>query len=204
MSPAMRACALLLLSCAAAGAAAQQQIDPPVLKPFADNHDWLLVDDVVYRPGNADTAITVPRGFVTDFASIPQLLWSAELSPNGRYSKAAIVHDYLYWSQLCSREQADNLLDIAMQESDVGYFQRSTIYWGVRMGGDAAWQANATQRAQGLPRVVPAGAFGFGPNVVWKDYRGTLPVVPMVNIAAATPPAYCALGDTRDVPGRPR
>ena len=203
MNRATRAFALAVL-CAAAGAVAQQPIDAPVLKPFADNHDWLLVNDVVYRPGNADASITVPRGFVTDFASIPQAFWSADLSPNGRYSKAAIVHDYLYWAQPCSREQADNLLDIAMQESNVGYFQRTTIYWGVRAGGDGAWQANATQRAQGLPRIVPAESFAFGPNVVWADYRRTLPVVPMVDLAAATPPAYCALGDTRDVPGRPR
>lgn len=204
MNRATRPLALLFAGCVGAAVFAQQPIDAPVLKPFADNHDWLLVNDVVYRPGDAAVAITVPRGFVTDFASIPRAFWAADLSPNGRYSKAAIVHDYLYWTQACSREQADNLLDIAMQESNVGYLQRNTIYWGVRAGGDGAWQANATQRAQGLPRIVPAESFSFGPNVVWADYRRALPVVPMVDLAAATAPAYCALGDTRDVPGRPR
>src|ERR1700709_1690961 len=94
----------------AVSAVAQQPIDAPLLKPFADNHDWVLFADVRYRIGQSDTVIRVPRGFVTDFASIPQGFWSLNLSPNGRYSKAAIVHDFLYWTQACSRDQADNLL----------------------------------------------------------------------------------------------
>jgi hypothetical protein len=90
-----------------------------------------------------------------------------------------------------------------MQESNVGYFQRNTIYWKMRAGGDGAWQAIATQRAQGLARIVPAESFAFNPNVV-ADYRRTLPRRADGRPAAATAPAYCALGDTRDVPGRPR
>ena len=72
----------------------------------------------------------MPKGFVTDFASIPQAFWSFGLSAHGRNSKAAIVHDYLYWTQGCSREQADNLLMIAMKESSVDTGQRIAIYDG--------------------------------------------------------------------------
>jgi hypothetical protein len=82
--------------------AAQQPIAPPVLQPFADNKQWMLVRDVNYRVGQSSQTIVVSGGFVTDFASIPTVFTSFGLGPNGRYSKAAIVHDYLYWSQGCT------------------------------------------------------------------------------------------------------
>lgn len=179
---------------------AQQPIPAPLLKPFADNRDWVLAQDVVYQVGNTSVRIVVPAGFVTDFASIPQAFWSFGLSPNGTYSKAAIIHDYLYWTQLCTRRQADNILLIAMKESGVGAATRDLIYRGVRQGGLAAWRANATERSQGLPKVVPAAALEFGPLVLWKDYRarlqsdGAQDPVP----AAGT---YCAVGNSTDVPG---
>src|SRR4051812_12945885 len=145
----------------ASAVAAQQPIEAPLLKPFADNHDWVLFADVRYRIGQSNTVITVPRGFVTDFASIPQGFWSLNLSPNGRYSKAAIVHDFLYWTQACTREQADNLLVIAMKESNVDTATRLAVYEGVRLGGDGAWKKNADERVQGLPRIIAEGSLDF-------------------------------------------
>jgi hypothetical protein len=53
------------------------------------------MEKVVYQIGQTSTVIVAPRGFVTDFASIPEAFWSFGLSAHGRYSKAAIVHDYL-------------------------------------------------------------------------------------------------------------
>jgi hypothetical protein len=45
------------------------------------------------------TTITVPAGFVTDFASVPKLFWNL-LPPTGRYGKAAVVHDVLQQDRL--------------------------------------------------------------------------------------------------------
>jgi len=58
-------------------------------------------------------AVSVPNGFVTDFASIPRIFWSA-LRPDGEHAYAAVVHDYLYWTQIRSREEADHILKMAM------------------------------------------------------------------------------------------
>ena len=137
-------------------------IEAPLLKPFADNQDWVLFRDLDYHVGESAIIISVPRGFVTDFASIPQAFWSFGLSPNGRYSKAAIVHDYLYWAQGCSRKQADNILLIAMKESDVQSSTRAEIYNGVRLGGEHAWQSNSIEKAKSLPRIVPYGFLSSG------------------------------------------
>jgi len=173
MSPAMRACALLLLSCAAAGAAAQQPIDPPVLKPFADNHDWLLVDDVVYRPGNADTAITVPRGFVTDFASIPPALQSL-IQQNGPNLLPAVVHDYLYWTGICNRRQSDQLFKLAMIENRVTAVQQTAIYNAVRAAGSFAWDGNRQEQRRGLVRIIPEDRINVPHLTDWRDYQTQL------------------------------
>ena len=196
--------AVIALVFAGAWARAQQPIDAPVLKPFADNQQWLLVEDVRYRIGESSIAITVPAGFVTDFASIPQAFWSWGLSPNGRYSKAAIIHDYLYWTQRCTRAQADNILVIAMKESSVEATTRAAIYDGVRLGGQAAWDRNAVERADGLPRILPRDAFAFGPNVLFEEYRRTLRDGGASEPALSTDARYCAVGDSTDVPGPDR
>ena len=72
----------------------RQMIQAPNLKPFADSKDFMLVRDMVYILGETDISITVPKEFVTDFASVPKGLWSFGLSPHGKFSKAAIIHDY--------------------------------------------------------------------------------------------------------------
>ncbi len=194
---------LLLLAAFSGSGAAQQSIDAPTLKPFADGVQWMLVDAVEYRVGDTAVKIVVPGGFVTDFASIPQWLWSTGLAPNGRYSKAAIVHDFLYWSQGCTRAQSDNLLMIAMKESDVGWTTRNWVFNGVRIGGNAAWDRNQQEVAQRLPRVIPAGLRQFGPNVDWVGYRETLRLGGTLDPVFPASPPYCALGDTTDVPGAP-
>ena len=193
---------ILAIACGTSPTAqSQQPIEAPILKPFADNREWVLMRDLNYRIGDSALVITVPKGFVTDFASIPEVFWSADLSPNGRYSKAAIVHDYLYWTQGCTREQADNILDIAMKESNVSFVTRSGVYGGVRLGGGSAWQKNTAERAQALPRVIPDASLEFGPLVLWEDYRRTLADAGVHDAPAPANPAYCQAGNTTDVPG---
>lgn len=43
--------------------------------------------------------IRVPKGFITDFASVPRILHSV-LPKTGKYGKAAVLHDYLYRTAL--------------------------------------------------------------------------------------------------------
>lgn len=176
-----------------------QPIPAPPLKPFADNRDWMLIENVLYQVGKSSITIQVPKGFVTDFASIPQVLWSFGLSPNGPYSKAAIIHDYLYWTQLCSREQADNILMIAMKESEVSAFKRGLIWAGVRLGGSGAWKDDTAERAGGFPKVIPAADMNFGPLILWKSYQLTLKAqgVKDPQPQSAT---YCSVGNSTDVP----
>ena len=175
-------------------------IPPPILKPFADNRDWMLVQDLEYTIGNTGVSIKIPKGFVTDFASIPQVLWSFGLSPHGRYSKAAIVHDYLYWAQCCTRKQADNILLIAMKESSVGPIMETEIYKGVRIGGKSSWKANKEARKKNIPRVIPDTYQDFPADVTWKEYRRLLISNSVMDPEFDSGESYCKYGDSGNVP----
>ncbi len=114
------------------------------------------------------SAVTVPQGFVTDFASIPRVFWSA-LRPDGEYAYAAVVHDYLYWTQTRSREEADNILKMVMEDFDVGAITVEAIYGAVRVGGKAAWNGNAEKRAEGEQRILTR--YPQDPRTRWEDWK---------------------------------
>lgn len=172
----------------------------PASRPSGNNRVFILVEPLRYEVGTTGVVITVPAGFVTDYASIPRRLWSV-YSPHDQYSRAAIVHDYLYWSQLCSRKQADNLFMIAMKESNVPFGTREAVYRVVKSIGGFSWSTNAEERKKKLPKVVPLDRADFAPNESWEDYRPRL-FEEGVRDPDFTDKAYCALGNSTDVPSK--
>jgi Protein of unknown function (DUF1353) len=192
---------LIALLCAATMAWSQQIPPSPLVRAFGDNKFWIVVEEMVYVIGSTNERIVVPKGFVTDFASIPQALWAMGLSPHGQYSRAAVIHDYLYWSQGCSRGQADRLLVIAMKESSVSGFDEFLVYRGVDMGGAGPWNANALELRGGLPRIVPENYLRpADPNTNWSAYREFLVKQGVKDPPFEQEPKYCAFGNTTVVP----
>ena len=194
-------CAAVVLVCASIVAECQQVPPSPAVRAFGDNKFWVTVEDMPYVIGSTQDRIVVPQGFVTDFASIPQPLWSLGFSPYGQYSRAAIVHDYLYWTQGCARDQADRLLVIAMKESKVGNLDEFAIYHAVSKFGGGPWNANAADRKAGLPRVVPKDSLRpDDPNMTWPVYREILVKQGAKDPSFEQSPAYCVYGNFTTVP----
>jgi hypothetical protein len=75
--------------------------------------------------------VSVPRGFVTDFASVPRLFWPI-FPPSGKWNRAAVVHDYLCTTKTCSRFMADAVFREAMRELGVPRWRRVLMYYAVR------------------------------------------------------------------------
>jgi hypothetical protein len=121
------------------------------VSPFADGDHWFLTKDLRYEILNTGIIVTVPRGFVTDFASIPRPFWSL-LRPWGKYGPPAVIHDFLYWDQQCTREQADRIMMLAMQESDVGWLRTKLVHMTLRAAGAFAWKSNRKARERGTLR----------------------------------------------------
>jgi hypothetical protein len=181
----------VVLAILGTGLSAQQPIRPVPLTPFADGENSVLMADLRYQVGTTNFTIVVPLGFVTDFASTPRALW-AVLPPFGTYQLAAVVHDFLYWDQGCSREQADALLRVAMFESKVEARKRDIIWQAVRRFGQTAWDQNAVDKAAGSPRIIPVADLDIPPLATWSEYRTQLIAKGVrPEPAPMQPPTYC-------------
>lgn len=110
----------------------------PLYVEILDNRKFVVLEDfsVVTKDGEV---ITVPEGFTTDAASIPRLFWSF-LPPLGRYTKAAVVHDYLYRTHLKTKEDADKIFLWLMEDLGVEKVRRTVMYYAVKLFGKKAYE----------------------------------------------------------------
>jgi hypothetical protein len=116
---------------------------------------WAIEKGLGYRTSvGGDESIEVVPGFVTDLASIPRFAWGL-LPPDGPWVKAAIVHDFLYFTsgtgawkhhpaaitraKPYERREADDILNEAMKDRGVDGLRRFIIWAAVRIGGGNGW-----------------------------------------------------------------
>lgn len=97
-----------------------------------------LVEDMIFRSSVAECTICVPAGFLSNGATIPRFLWW--LIPRwGKYSQAAILHDYLYINKLFNIEVCDDILFEALVDLGVVEWKRVLMYYSVRLFGWLYW-----------------------------------------------------------------
>jgi hypothetical protein len=107
----------------------------PDVRVLSDDN-FVLLDDFIVK--YYDHYITVPKGFDTDFASVPRVPIFYALF-GGKAKKSAVLHDYLYVTKPFSREECDKAFLCAMETEGLGWFTRHAMYRGVRLGGGAYW-----------------------------------------------------------------
>lgn len=119
---------------------------PLIVEAQDDGCTWKLIQPFEYEIGvlGSGAKILVPAGFVTDFASVPQIFWNI-LPPWGQYGKAAVLHDFLYKTQPVTRALCDSIFLEAMYSLSVPYWKRIAIYLGVRLGGMKAWEGHSEE-----------------------------------------------------------
>lgn len=138
------------------GRGAAAALSLATLVPFSDwDYYYVKGGPIFWRPnpGQEFQPVEVPEGFVTDLTSIPQAFWQV-MRPEGRYAYAAVVHDYLYWSRLRTKSEADRILRHAMEDSNVSAFQRWLIFQGVDKFGEESWDKNQRLKTQGERRML--------------------------------------------------
>jgi len=110
---------------------------------------WKIERDITYHVGSKDSTdvIIVPKGFITDFASVP---WPANmLIPlSGKHNMAACVHDFLYCVQTRSRLESDKIFLEALTALEVNWFKRQIMYRAVRIGGGRPWDIHTKKMAE--------------------------------------------------------
>ena len=131
---------------------------------------WVLLDWFGYMTANG-VKIWIPPGYVTDMASIPQILRSL-LPQNGPYRAAAVIHDWLFDTQ----DQHDftfwevnEIMNEAMATSGRRYYIPKTPSWqrvpikvGIDVGSGISWRNNLSHRFRddGLLNPEPGGPRG--------------------------------------------
>lgn len=97
----------------------------------------ILLEDIKYTFNGKEHII--PKGFRSDGASIPKFFWRLIGHPfSMAYLREAIFHDYLYATQIYSKEEADMMLytDTAIY---LAKRKRKLMYAGLKMFGWIAW-----------------------------------------------------------------
>lgn len=90
--------------------------------------------------------ITVPKGFETDFASIPRAAWQLLDPEDPIIAWPSVIHDYLYSCHgtlpdgfTYNRRQADGVLREGMEVCGAGSVIRNTVYQAVQKFGADHW-----------------------------------------------------------------
>lgn len=129
-----------------------------------DEARWTLLEPLTYQ--GRQESFTVPAGFITDLASVPRIFtW---LIPNyGKYTKAAVLHDYLCATKVINRSDADGLFRRTMRELGVPFLQRWVMWAAVRTKPFLE-AAGFVETIQWLLVGIPALVFVIIPAlVVW-------------------------------------
>jgi len=106
--------------------------------------EWEIYENFSYEDRKLDLVIEIPKGAKTDFASIPRIFWPI-LPPVGRYSKAAVVHDYCYRHGLFTRKISDLIFLHAMEELKVPKWKRIIMYRAVGLFGRSSYKGETTE-----------------------------------------------------------
>ncbi|EMW9885841.1 DUF1353 domain-containing protein [Salmonella enterica] len=112
----------------------------PVILEMLGHYNWRVHEPFAfYLSDDNSDVISVPAGFVTDLATIPRIFWTL-LPPDGKYAKAAIIHDYLYDNALRTKQEADLIFLDGMVVLGVPKWKRVIMYWAVRWFGRGMYE----------------------------------------------------------------
>lgn len=125
---------------------------PTVTQLTANPPIFMLAYPLTFAANDKQESFSVPAGFVTDLASIPRWLWWWQAPHEGTMAPA-IVHDFLYWEQPCTKDEADAVMYIAMRQTGMTEFSANRVYDGIRTKfAQDAWDKNQVAHAKGEPR----------------------------------------------------
>jgi hypothetical protein len=102
---------------------------------------------ISYKLDGSSRQVTVPKGMLTDLASVPRPAWSF-INWVGPHLEVSIVHDFLYiaWQDVPGhsarkedRKFADELMLLGMKKANMSWIKRNAIYSAVRIGGNGAY-----------------------------------------------------------------
>lgn len=117
-----------------------QILTPLVVSPVADGIHWKLFQNFELMDDKLGMVI-VPKGFLTDFGSIPMLIRNI-ISPTGKGVWGFTVHDWFYGTQTIARQDADRLLLRILEFCGESTVESSIIFDALQLAGEIAWRGD--------------------------------------------------------------
>ncbi len=105
-----------------------------------DDGTCVLLSDLVYQSDVIGNVITVPKGFVSDKASVPRVP-VIYMMFGDRAHREAVIHDYLYQTNMTTKSVADKVFKEAMGARKKGFLIRWGMYLGVVVGGRSSYKS---------------------------------------------------------------
>lgn len=131
--------ALCLLLCGCVRQYDIKFLNRPIISPYS-KFDFKLAQQFDVHIKSIQTkairTISIRRGFVTDLASVPRIMWSCYSPNDSRTIPAAILHDYLYRYKLgFTRKEVDDIFFYALIKAHTKPMRAIKYYIGVRVFG---------------------------------------------------------------------
>jgi hypothetical protein len=129
----------------------QANVTPLSITQIGKN-TFMVRDPLIMTFKDGAPAVTVPAGFVTELGSVPKRLqwWDGKTESS---IAPAVFHDYLYWTQACTRDEADAVMHVAMTALGVGNAKAVQTYKAVSSTGSSAFKSNGERRRSGEART---------------------------------------------------
>ena len=110
-----------------------------------------LLESLAYQSDLLKIIVLVPKGFITDFESVPRWLPVVYAMLQGEAHAPGVIHDYLYQTHKAgdvgiNRKMADDVLYEAAGArgpgiTSVSWYKRWMLWSGVRVGGAGAYES---------------------------------------------------------------
>ena len=100
-----------------------------------DDKYWEVLEEYSYETSKG--LVVVPKGFRTDYASVPRIFRNS-INTYGKHRRVAVVHDWLYSNRReidITRAKADKIFLEIMVEQNVKKYKRILMYILVRLFG---------------------------------------------------------------------
>jgi hypothetical protein len=112
------------------------------VEDLGDDSRWCLLEDLVYESDLLGDTVLVPKGFITDLASVPRIPVIFEAWGN-RSHHEAVIHDYLYTIGALpdvNIGKANKVFLEAMKVRNKPDWIAWPMYEGVCIGGFCHWK----------------------------------------------------------------
>ena len=118
---------------------------PLQLERIPGSHNFKLLRVFSYHWDRRKLAVIVPKGYVTDQASVPKIILPIIVDNTGKITDAAVPHDYGYThlkKEGWTKKEVDLMFRDAMIDAGMKKWRAFTAWMGVRANLKAALKWN--------------------------------------------------------------